>query len=172
MPRSLVPDRQFSTYLDLTPAILREEGVRALLLDVDNTLAPYEQSEPDDALRAWLHALEEAGIAVALVSNNHGSRLTRFNRTLGLPAFSHACKPLRRGVRRALAALGAKPGETALLGDQIFTDVGAARRARLARAYTVPPIHDKRDLFTRFKRLCERPIYRAYRKQNEKEQSK
>ena len=72
-------------------------------------------------------------------------------------------------MKKALAALNATPSETALMGDQIFTDVGAARLSRLARAYTVPPIRDKRDLFTRLKRLCERPIYRAYRKREVKQ---
>lgn len=164
---TLVPDRHFSRYLDLTPSVLQEDGIRALLLDIDNTLAPYEQPEPDDALRAWLASLSAAGIGVAFVSNNDDARVELFNRTLGLPAYPHAKKPLKSGVRRALAALGATPAETALMGDQIFTDVGAVRASRLARAYTVPPIRDKRDLFTRLKRLCERPIYRAYRRREE-----
>lgn len=174
MKRTLVPDRVFNTYLDLTPAILKGDGIRALLLDIDNTLAPYEQPEPDDALRAWLASLAAAGIGVAFVSNNNASRVTLFNRTLGLPAYPNAAKPFRRGVKRALAALGATPAEAALMGDQIFTDVSAARASRLARAYTVPPIRDRRNPFTRFKRLCERPIYRAYqrRENRKKEQAK
>lgn len=174
MKHTLVPDRHFDAYRDLTPALLQKDGIRALLLDIDNTLAPYEQPEPDDALRAWLSLLAEAGIGVAFVSNNNEERVTLFNRTLGLPAYPHAHKPLKKGVKNALAALGVAPEEAALMGDQIFTDVGAARLSRLARAYTVPPIRDKRDLFTRFKRLCERPIYRAYRKRenHRKEQPK
>ena len=162
--RSLVPDRYFATYQELTPAILEKDGVRALLLDIDNTLAPYEQPEPDEALRAWLSSLAAAGIGVAFVSNNNEARISLFNRTLGRPAFSRSAKPFGLGVKHALAALGVKREETALMGDQIFTDVGAARLCRLARAYTVPPIRDKRDAFTRFKRLLERPIYRAYRR--------
>ncbi len=174
MSRSLVPDRHFKTYLDLTPAILREDGIRALLLDIDNTLAPYEQPEPDDALRAWLSSLEKEGVGVAFVSNNTAKRVSLFNRTLGLPAYPNAAKPFRSGVKKALAALGAKREETALLGDQIFTDVSASRASRLARAYTVPPIRDRRNPFTRFKRLCERPIYRAYQRREirKKEQAK
>lgn len=168
MPRSLVPDRHFTSYRDLTPAILEADGIRALLLDVDNTLAPYEQAEPDDALRTWLLSLAEAGVRVAFVSNNNEARIALFNRTLGLPAYPHAHKPLRKTTRRVLSDLGVRAAETALMGDQIFTDVGTARAAGLARAYTVPPIRDKRDLFTRFKRLCERPIYHAYRKREAK----
>ncbi len=162
-----VPDKHFKAYAELTPAFLQNEGITALLLDIDNTLAPYEQPEPDDALRAWLSAFAAAGIRIAFVSNNNAARVALFNCTLGLPAFPKAGKPLRRGMRRALEAIGAEPGKAALLGDQIFTDVYAAHRMGM-RAYTVPPIRDKRDLFTRTKRLLERPVYRAYRKREEK----
>ena len=157
----LIPDRHFATYRDVTPALLAADGVRALLLDIDNTLAPYEVAEPDDALRAWFDALAEAGIRVALVSNNHRERVELFNRTLALPAYPDAHKPLRRTVRMALDELGVLPSEAAFMGDQLFTDVLAGKNLGM-RAYTVPPIRDKRDPFTRFKRLLERPFMRAY----------
>ncbi len=171
MRSRFVPDRSFSAYTDVTPAFLHSEGVTALLLDIDNTLAPYEVAEPDDALRAWFAALSAAGIRMAFVSNNNKERVTLFNRTLGLPAFSRARKPLCGGLRRALAVLEATPEEAALLGDQIFTDAYAAKRMGM-RAYTVPPIRDKRDPFTRFKRLLERPVYRAYRKREARKGNK
>lgn len=164
----LIPDRHFSTYRDLTPDLLARDGVRALLLDIDNTLAPYEVAEPDDELRAWFSALAAAGIRISLVSNNDRERVERFNRTIGLPAYPRARKPLRRTVRRALDALGVPPGEAAFMGDQLFTDVLAGKNLGM-RAYTVPPIRDKRDPFTRFKRLLERPFMRAYRRRERNE---
>ncbi|MBQ8351934.1 MAG: YqeG family HAD IIIA-type phosphatase [Clostridia bacterium] len=163
----LIPDRHLATYRDVTPALLAADGIRALLLDIDNTLAPYEVAEPDDELRAWFAALAKAGVRVALVSNNHPERVALFNRTLGLPAYPDAHKPLRRTVRRALDELGVPPAEAAFMGDQLFTDVLAGKNLGM-RAYTVPPIRDKRDLFTRFKRLLERPFMRAYRRRESK----
>ena len=112
---------------------------------------------------AWFSALAAAGIRVSLVSNNHRERVELFNRTIGLPVYPDAHKPLRRTVRRALDALGVSPSEAAFMGDQLFTDVLAGKNLGM-RAYTVPPIRDKRDPFTRFKRLLERPFMRAYRK--------
>lgn len=169
MLRLLMPDRHFATYRDLTPAFLAERGITVLLSDIDNTLAPYEQSEPDDALRTWLAAMNEAGIAVAFVSNNHEDRVGLFNRTLGCHAYPDAHKPLKKTMRRAMRDLGSVPETTAILGDQLLTDVLAGKRLGLL-AYTVPPIRDKRDLFTRFKRLLERPVFRAYRKKIAKEE--
>ena len=43
------------------------------------------------------------------------------------------------------------------IGDQIFTDVLAAHNVGI-KAVLVPPIKDKTDLFTKFKRLLEKPI--------------
>lgn len=157
----LIPDCIFPDYRSVTVGFLREQGISALLLDIDNTLAPYEDAEPNDELRTWLRTLAEDGVRIAFVSNNRPSRVERFNRTLGYPAYPRARKPLRKIPARALAELGSTKAQTAVMGDQIFTDVLTGRRLG-TRTILVPPIRDKRDLFTRFKRLCERPILRAY----------
>lgn len=164
---SLMPEERFDTFLGATPDFLRASGVRALLLDIDNTLEPYENPEPGEHVRAWLSSLSEAGIGVAFVSNNDAARVERFNRDLGYPAFCKAKKPFGKYIRRAMRELGAKPEETALMGDQIFTDVLAAHLAGL-RAYLVPPIRDRRDFLTRFKRRMERPILKRWEKKHRK----
>ena len=61
--------------------------------------------------------------------------------------------------------MGILPEEAALMGDQIFTDVWAARNAGI-RAILVPPIKDKRDILTRTKRLLEKPIIKKYKRRN------
>ena len=69
------PDATFRAYFHLTPAYLAERGITVLLLDIDNTLAPYEQPLPDERLTAWLNAMREAGISVGFLSNNHEDRV-------------------------------------------------------------------------------------------------
>jgi len=157
------PDYMFGHYYEVTPAFLRSIGVRALLCDIDNTLAPYEQPDPDDRIRAWVAALAEQGIRVALVSNNHAPRVERFNRTLGLPAYPDSGKPKKRTLIRAMREMGVDPDETAMLGDQLLTDSYAGKHIGLP-ALIVPPIKDKTNLFFRFKRWCERPFIRKYAK--------
>ena len=155
----------FAHYFDVTSDFLLANGIRALLIDIDNTLAPYEQADPDDRLRAWLHGLDQNGISAALVSNNHPQRVERFNRTLGLPAYARSGKPRKKALLAAIRALGAKPEETAVLGDQLLTDAFAGQHIGLP-ALIVPPIRDKRNLFFRLKRLCERPFIRRYARRN------
>lgn len=157
----LTPSYMFGHYYEITPDFLAERGIRALLIDIDNTLAPYEQPDPDDRIRAWFHDLESHGIKAALVSNNHPPRVERFNATLGLPAYADSGKPSKKTLLIAMEALGAKREETAMLGDQLLTDSYAGRHLGLP-SIIVPPIHDKTNLFFRFKRWCERPFIRKY----------
>ena len=71
-------------------------------------------------------------------------------------------------MRAAMAELGAVPGETAIMGDQLFTDTWAGRRVGI-RTIALPPIKDKRYLGTRLKRLLERPILRRYHKRKRRD---
>lgn len=157
----LTPTYMFATYRSVTPDFLRGAGIRFLLVDIDNTLAPYEQPEPDDNLRNWLASLQADGVKLALVSNNDRERVERFNRSLGLPAYPKSGKPGKRTLLLAMSGLGAERGNTAVLGDQLLTDSYAGQRLGLP-AIIVPPIRDKRNLFFRFKRLLERPFIRKY----------
>lgn len=161
--RTLVPDYMFEKFDDIGVDFLRSAGVRSLIIDIDNTLAPYEVAEPDERTFRWFGELRAAGIGAALVSNNDRARVERYNSRLALPAYYDCHKPSRKYLIKAMADIDAEPGSTLFLGDQIFTDVVAARRMGL-RAAVVPPIKDKKTVFFRFKRLMERPIMRRYHK--------
>ena len=165
MKDHFTPTYMFGHYYEITPAFLTSIGVRALLIDIDNTLAPYEQPEPDDRIRAWFQDLRENGIKAALVSNNHRERVEEFNRTLGLLAFWDSGKPKKKTLLLAMKQLGVTKEETAMLGDQLLTDSYAGRHIGLP-TLIVPPIKDKTNLFFRFKRWCERPFIRKYAKAN------
>ena len=165
MKSYLIPDYMFGTFVEVTPAFLQSIGVRALLIDIDNTLAPYEQPDPDERILDWFSELEKNGIRTALVSNNHAPRVERFNKSLGLIAYPDSGKPGRKTLERAMKELGVTHAETAMLGDQLLTDCFAGKHIGL-RAIIVPPIKDKTNLFFRSKRFLERPFIRKYAKQN------
>jgi HAD superfamily phosphatase (TIGR01668 family) len=165
MKDHLTPDYMFGAFYEITPEFLRSIGVRALLIDIDNTLAPYEVDEPDERIRAWFEELRESGISASLVSNNHAPRVERFNRTLGLDAYPDAGKPRRATLELAMRKMGVTHKETAMLGDQLLTDAYAGKHIGLV-SIIVPPIKDKTTLFFRAKRFLERPYIRKYAKKN------
>jgi HAD superfamily phosphatase (TIGR01668 family) len=165
MRKYLMPDRILPTYRDVTPQLCRELGIRAILSDIDNTLAPYEQAKSDEQIRTWLRELNEAGISIALISNNHADRVELFNSDLGLIAYPDAGKPFGKCLRRAMTALGSDPSNTAMLGDQLLTDALAGHNLGV-KCLIVPPIRDKKNAFFKFKRWLEKPVVRKFKKRN------
>lgn len=161
MSFSLVPDRVFETYNMLTPAYLSERGIDALLIDIDNTLAPYEQPLPDDGHRAWFTEMAEAGIKCVLVSNNSADRVELFAKSLGVPAYADCKKPLTKRIKKIMIDNGIDVTIAAFLGDQLLTDGWTARNFGVP-IFIVPPIKDKTTAFFRFKRWLEVPFMKKY----------
>ena len=159
----LSPDFYFDKFSDVTPEFLLKNNIKTLLLDVDNTLAPYELSEPDEAILSWLSSLSENGIKFAFISNNSSDkRINLFNQKINAPAYAKSNKPFaKKTINLALVTLDATKETTAFMGDQIFTDVCAGKFNGM-RAILVPPIKDKKNLFFKFKRALEKPILKRY----------
>ncbi len=163
--RYLMPDFMTARFSNVTPELLQKTGIRALICDIDNTLATYDDPDPPENVRRWCAEMTAAGIKIAFVSNNDAARVARFNRPLGFPAFPEAKKPFGKAILRAMDAMGTDVTSTAVLGDQLFTDALAAKRAGMT-AIIVPPIKDKKTLFFRFKRWLEKPYTDEYRRRH------
>lgn len=135
---------------------LVRDGVRLVLLDRDNTCVPRDARVAPDAVTAWLDRAREAGLELCLVSNNfHTSHVSRTARELGVDFVDHAMKPLPLALRRAMRRAGARPEETVMIGDQVFTDVAAGNLAGV-RTVLVRP-QSRTDLwYTHVFRVFER----------------
>jgi HAD superfamily phosphatase (TIGR01668 family) len=164
-----VPDYYFERFDLASAEFLSSIGIKGILLDVDNTLEPYENPLPTEKVLTWFDSLKAAGIKAAIVSNNGKERIELFNKEIGIPYYYKAKKPFKSRLLSAMKDIGTEPENTAFMGDQIFTDVWAARNAKLKAAILVPPIKDKTDLFTKFKRLLEKPVMKKYRRRKNKE---
>ena len=165
MALKFVTEYYFKTFNEASADFLTSIGVKGIVLDVDNTLEPYENPLPGEHVKAWLTELKEQGISAAIVSNNGGERINLFNSELGLPAYYKAKKPFKKNVLNAMKDMGTDKSNTILMGDQVFTDVWAAHNTGI-RAILVPPIKDKTDPLTKFKRLLEKPVLKKYSKCN------
>lgn len=142
-------------------AVLKHKGVVGLIFDLDNTIAPFDIPEPDDAIMQFFAQLTQSGFKICLLSNNSEARVTLFNKKLALFAVHRAGKPKLRGINNALAMMGTSPEQTVLIGDQIFTDIWCGNRKGL---YTilVKPIAQRDELTVWFKRGIERIVVNAY----------
>ena len=165
MRNPMTPDYMFRAFDEITPEFLTGLGVTAILADIDNTLAPYEQPEPDERIRGWIASLAAAGIGIAFVSNNDAARVEQFNRTLGVPAYAKSGKPFKKNLVKAMNDLGGTLDTTVMLGDQLLTDALAGHNLGV-RCLIVPPIRDKKNAFFRFKRWLEKPVIKRFKKQH------
>ena len=157
----ILPDYVFEKFDDITPELLHKLGIKALLIDIDNTLAPYEVAEPDERIKNWFAALAENSIGATLVSNNEKERVELFNKTLGLPYYYKSGKPFAKNLKKAMAQMGSDTTNTAMLGDQLLTDAAAGKHIGLT-TFIVPPINDKNNAFFRAKRALEVPTIKKY----------
>ena len=154
-----VPDLMLDSIYELTPGMLTDRGVRFVVLDIDNTLAPYTVHEADEDMRAWVDALRDAGLELYVLSNNRGARPETFSAALDLPFHKKAWKPFPKRARAVMEAQGYEPSETAFIGDQIYTDVCCAKWCG-AYAVLVRPIEFHRFIL-RFRYWLEWPFRAA-----------
>lgn len=153
--RLLIPRRVAAYATDLDPAMLAGEGIRGLILDLDNTIVPWGQTSPTPAVADWISRLREAGLRVCIVSNGFSQRVRAIGRLLGLPVVGWALKPVPFALWRAMAIMGTRARETALVGDQLFTDVLGGNLLGL-RTILVEPLSTEEFPTTRLVRWVER----------------
>ena len=161
MSFSLLPTIITDALTDLTPQMLRESGVRLLMLDFDNTIVPYTTDVPADRMIAWLREMMASDIRICVVSNSRRDRVRVFCEKYGLDCITHARKPFSKGIRQCLQKYGLQPSQCALAGDQIFTDTLGANCAGV-KAILVRAIHNH-NFWLKARHLAEKPFIYAAR---------
>ena len=140
-----VPHYMAHSIYDLRPEFFTSRGIKLLLLDLDNTLLPYETFEPSKELLNWLSSMIEAGIEPFIFSNNRGGRPAHFSELLNIGFIGKAKKPNPRRLQEVLLQKGIAEDSAALIGDQIYTDIFCGRRGGILTV-SVRPISIKNPL--------------------------
>ncbi len=147
---------------DLTPQYLRDHNIRLLMLDFDNTIVPYTTSTPTQTMTDWLRMMNGSDIQMCVVSNSKHDRVKKFCAAYGLDCITHAKKPFSRGINQCLARYGIAAEETALVGDQIFTDTLGANGCGV-RPILVKAIHNH-NFWLKARHVLELPFIFIARK--------
>lgn len=140
MAFSLIPDGVYRSVYDLDIRKLAQQGITLLLADLDNTIAAYSVLTPTQEVRDWNERLRWSGIELFILSNSRKpTRARTYAESLGVPFIGHAGKPHAVSFYKAMERMGRVPEQTAMVGDQIFTDVLGAKNAGIP-VYLVKPI--------------------------------
>ncbi|EMW6337041.1 YqeG family HAD IIIA-type phosphatase [Enterococcus faecium] len=141
----------------ITPAQLKNLGIKAVLTDLDNTLIAWNNPDGTEELLTWILEMKNAGIPVVVVSNNNSKRVARPIEKFDLLYVARAMKPLARGINIAKKQLDLADDEIVMVGDQIMTDIRGANRAGI-RSILVKPIIATDSWKTQFNRFWEKRI--------------
>jgi len=151
----LKPDLKVKSIFDVPLKELRKKGINSLIIDLDNTITKWNSLEVSQEVLIWFEKIKQSGFKACLVSNNPGERVSLIAKALGIPSIPKAGKPRRKAFRQALKLLNSSRRETAVVGDQIFTDVLGGNRMGL---YTilVDPISSHEFIGTKIMRFFEK----------------
>ncbi len=161
------PDIYVKSVYELPLAELKARGIRGLVFDIDNTVAPFDLAEPENDLIELFLFLKKQGFRLCILSNNNKERVQLFNKNLKTLAVHKAGKPGVRKLRQALKKLKLSAKNTAMVGDQVFTDMWCGHRAGLTCILTAP-ICNRDQLVTKVKRGLEKQVLKVYFKRNGK----
>lgn len=151
------PDLYLNSIFELTPDILLRRNIKGLIMDLDNTLVAWNEQKVDETLQSWFAVLKKNNISICIVSNNSKDRVTSFADIIGIPAVPKAVKPRKKAFLKGIKIIGTDIKETAVVGDQIFTDIFGGNRLGLF-TILVMPISSKEFIWTRFMRCLEKKV--------------
>ncbi|MEE1005734.1 MAG: YqeG family HAD IIIA-type phosphatase [Acutalibacteraceae bacterium] len=161
----LKPDIKLTRVTDISAELLAKYGIKALILDVDNTLSTHHGEVLTEGLEAWLDRMLKNGVKLIILSNSKQRRVEPFAEKINLPFISMGLKPLPFKFSSALKLLGTKRRETAIVGDQIFTDTLGGNLYGVT-TILLDPIKLESSKSFKFKRKIERAVYKIYRIKN------
>lgn len=163
MLKMLFPDEYVDSVKDIDFKKLKRKKIEGLIFDIDNTLVPHDIAEPPQSILNLFKTLKEMGFKICLLSNNNAKRVTIFNKDLNLHNIPKAKKPLKFGITKAMALLRTNNNNTAIIGDQIFTDVWGGNRKGI-HTILVKPIETRDEFTVHLKRGIERKVINLYKK--------
>lgn len=154
---NIYPDAYFKRVEDINIEFLNKNKIKALLLDVDNTLVDRTKKMTESVIK-WAKELKGQGVKLYILSNtNDKEKIENIVKKIDIPYQHFAMKPLKRGFKKAQKELGEKSENIAIVGDQIFTDVIGGKRCNMY-AILVEPIQEKDFWYTAWKRPIENKI--------------
>lgn len=159
----LYPNAHFNNVREIKIEFLQKNKIKALILDVDNTLIDYDKNLAEETIK-WAENLKEKGIKLYILSNsNKKDKVKTVAEKLNIEYDYFAKKPLKMGFKKVQEKLQEKPENIGVVGDQIFTDVIGGNRCKMF-TILVEPIAEKDIWITMLKRPIENAIKNNYKK--------
>ncbi|WIF95191.1 YqeG family HAD IIIA-type phosphatase [Caminicella sporogenes] len=163
MKNLLIPKLYVDSIFDINLDELKKRGIKNLIVDIDNTLVAWDKKTAPRSVIQWFDEVKKKGFNICLVSNNTEDRVVKFTENIEIAAFHRAKKPFKTTFYKAMNYMKANKKNTAVIGDQIFTDILGGNRVGLYTILVVP-IESKEFWWTQLVRKIERFILKKIKK--------
>ena len=157
MFKRFIPFAHAQSIYEIPVDFYSENNVQLLLIDLDNTLDSYRLYEPTERAVQLIEEIKKTGVTPVVVSNNRGKRVGTYADKLGVEYIYSAHKPFSRRIKNFLKGKNVSVENSMLVGDQMMTDVLAAKGAHL-RIVLTEKIVKEDQWTTHINRLFDRPI--------------
>ena len=97
---------------------LKENGIKCLLFDLDNTCVPYVDKLPSKKLKNLFEDLQDLGFKIIIFSNSNKKRLEPFKKELSVDCCPNAKKPWKKSFLKILNKFNFELSQVAIIGDQ------------------------------------------------------
>ena len=159
----IYPKKYFDKIVDIDIDDFLENNIKAIILDVDNTLLDFDLNIVE-GLKEWYQRVRKSGITAIIVSNSGKvAKIEKVANLLEIEYIRYGMKPLKKGLKAAQKKLGVNNENIAVIGDQIFTDVIGANRCKMF-SILVKPLDEKDIWMTKIKRPLENFVIKRYLK--------
>ena len=142
---------------------LKQNGIKCILFDLDNTLIEANNSKPTKKVKNFLEKLSKE-FKVLIISNSPKTRLKKITKELKVDFYSFSMKPLKRNFKKVIKDYSFSNDEIILIGDQFVTDILGANRMKIKTILVDPLSNDL--VVTKFNRYLENKIIKSLEKNN------
>jgi len=158
-----VPDIYQKSIYTINYENLKNNGIKCLLFDLDNTLIPSRTTVVNDKTKQFINDLKK-DFKIIIFSNANESRVEKIANELEVAHYAWSFKPLSRTFKKVLSDHRYKECEVAIVGDQLYTDIAGGNQVGIT-TILVNPVSNSDSIFTKLNRYLERrKMRKLYRK--------
>jgi uncharacterized protein len=156
MPLRLKPTYIVDRVTDIDLEELRDENIKGLIFDLDNTLMPPKTCILPEDIAEWI-IKAKVDFKIAILSNNpNKSYVQEAGEQIGCIAFDKANKPRRKAALLALKQMELIPSQVVMVGDRPLTDILVGQRLGIITILVDPIMKQKEAGIIKFLRKLER----------------
>jgi len=163
MCKSYIPTYHAQNIFEITIDFYKQNNVKVLLLDLDNTLDSYKEKLPSKRAVDYINQLKNNNIRPIITSNNKGKRVSEYSKALGIEHFSSVMKPFKCRLLKILKNNNIDIKDCMLIGDQLVTDIKCGNACKIKTVLTEKLVKEDQPT-THINRLLDNPLRARFKK--------